>query len=164
MYYFPDEFFHDLKQFLSLPSSHNSHTLTSHDFDPKDPLNRLKMVKFDRKEDFCIFLSLLILTDQILYTYDKENYAEFEAKYNLPKPEFCGHGRVTNYPFSIPSYLSVTEDTFLFQTTFFFKHFITPNLNEKQKEIFFKAIQEDEDLEKDMYGRVVRFVGRREKY
>ncbi len=122
------------------------------------------MVKFDRKEDFCIFLSLLILTDQILYTYNKDNYSEFEIKYKLPKLEFCGHGKVTNNPFSILSYLKVNEITFLFQTRFFFKHFIVPNLNSRQQQVFLQAIQEDKDLEKYAYGRVVKFVGRKGKY
>lgn len=163
MHYFPNEFFHDLQLFLSLPSSHQLHILTSHDFDPKDLLYRLKSVKLERREDFCTFLSLLTLTDQILYTYDKESHTEFEAKYNLPKLDFCGHGRVNTYPFSIFYYQKTTEMDFLFRTTFFFRHFITPNLSERQKEVFLKAIQEDKDLKKDVFGRVLRFVGRKHK-
>jgi hypothetical protein len=156
--YFPDEFYLDLQAFLRSPSSHEPNVLTSHDFDPKDPLNRLKSVKLNNKQDFCIFLSLLILTDQILYTYDKENYKEFKEKHNIPKLEFCGHGRVNSYPFSIFSYIKVSEELFTFNMNSFFNLFILINLNTSQQQIFLMAIEEDKDLKRDTFGELARSI------
>jgi hypothetical protein len=159
--YFPDLFFTDLKTFLNAPSSHQNNVLTSHDFDPKDPLNRLKMVNIERREDFCIFLSLLILIDQILYTYDKENYDAFSTKYNIPKLECCGHGRVTTYPFSIFNYIKISPDIFNKNTEIFFVEFVNKILSDGQREAVLKALEYDEDLEKDECGRVVKYLGKK---
>lgn len=156
--YFPDGFYSDLQAFIKSPSSHEPNTLTSHDFDPKDTLNRLKSVKLDNKQDFCVLLSLLILTDQILYTYDKENYKEFKEKFNIPKLEFCGHGRVDSYPFSIFSYTKISEEIFTFNANSFFDLFILINLNTSQQKIFLRAISEDKDLKRDVFGELVRSI------
>lgn len=161
MSYFPSTFFFNLNTFLSAPSSHNSNIITSHDFDPKDPLNRLKTVNVDRKEDFSTFLSLCILLDQIIYTYDRENHQEFQDKYHISKLEFCGHGKVTSYPFSIFNYIKISPENFTKNTELFFAEFINKMLDDKQREIQVRALENDMALEKDEYGRVVKYLGKK---
>ena len=103
-----------------------------------------------------MFLALEVSLDQIFYTYDKD-YDTFKQKYLLPKLDFCGHGKVSRYPWSPFAYVKKpTVEVVKFATAVFLKAVIS-KLNNNEKTLYKAAVKNDEDFSTG-FGAAVREI------
>jgi hypothetical protein len=138
--YYPDQFFKDL---ILL----NHKEINSHHLDPKDHEYKLGVISESNKGKFLCYLSLEIMLNMIFHTYlNKKEYQEYIQRrniLNIPKLDFCGHGKVNSHnPFSILN-KDIKDADFMTCIVFFF---YTNTLTEKELNTVKKAFREDKDL------------------
>lgn len=112
--YYPEKFKDDFKVFIDneklrkgsniveeeYPNSRTIFTLNGH-------LHKEAIydIEAERRVPFLHCLALEVMFDQLFYTYPIYPYSRFQKLTYFPKFEFCGHGTLSDDPFSIYTYI-----------------------------------------------------------